>query len=1238
MSENKLRLVWIPNQLSKDGRIEINLPFQQGQTLLRYLELSTFDFQKEGVALLASQGGKIEKPEEYYPIDGEEILVLREVGDPISLIVGVLTAIGVSAGVATFVANAVVLLATLATIGFSIYQAVQKPKKPSFGGIGGIPGGSIEESSPTYGWNGIQTIQDVGVPIGIVYGEHRLGGNIINQYVTTDGKIEYLNLLLALCEGEIESIDDLELNDNPSANFSGITEFKRYGTNTQTVIEGFEKLHSVNEVGASLTQNNAYTYTTIDGDVESFEVEVSFPTGLFEAGNDGGMIQLSVDYKIEYRDHSAVPWTDLGTFTVSEASRTAVQRKVLKDGLAPSRYDIRVTRLSEDATTLKISEMRLARIDEIKNDDLMYPNTALLGLKLLASDQLSGATPKINVTCKGLKITTYDVRNAGVAVAYDLYYYDSATSQFKLLSDNTVLTWDGVSYVTAWSANPAWCIYDLIINNRYGMGEFIATTNIDLAQFVSMAKYCDGKVADGNGGYEKRFRLDVVIDSAHKATDILIQLCGSFRAFAFYSAGAIKIKIDQPESAVQLFGMGNIIEGSFQQAWKSRKDINNVIEMQYLDASKRYEQEIIAHIDEASLEAGDPKNQKSIRCFVTSVSRAVREARYALLLSKYIHRTVSFRASIDAIACQSGDVISVSHELPQWGNSGRVVSGTATTVVLDKSVTIAPATSYKVRVRHPDDTIEEKTVTNAAGTYTTLTISGSWTTNPALADVWAFGETSIYKKDFRIINMKRDASNEIEIQATEYSSSVYDDSAPTLPNSNFTDPTDGIPSVSDLLVTERVAKMNDGTIQNVLDVWWNKPDLSQYPFRIYDKARIYLSDDGGESFTLVGESKGTQFTIMDRGIVEGVLYTIAVTSVDVRGREKSLEDAPTYEVTALGKSAPPSDVTGFDVSQFGSLLRFTWDAVTDVDLARYVIKKGGDWATGEVVAELIDTTEFTAVISTTGTEFYMIKAVDTSGNESDAVAIDSIDVLLPPDMSISNSYDIFSQDLDYKQSSVQLYQMPLHDTGYTRQAIGLMSAITWEAREAEALGWEGEEAAGSLVLEGPVVSSGYWEQITPFDLGTVFEFNIVLDPSYFNVTGGTLTVKLATSEDGTTYTSFATIVAGTNYRARYVKFQINLATSNTAYNILLYDLAVFINIPASKVAFASDVLIPVSGSTISYGTEFTTAPRLKVTIVNGIVGVPIVNSKTATDFHVEVFNLAGASIGTAEIDWEARGS
>lgn len=1227
LNSAQLRFLWIPNQLSKDGRIEKFFGYENGKPLSFYLDQTGFDYKQKDIVLLSSASGRVTDPVTYFPVAGEEVLVMHEMKDPFTIGAVILASLGASiATVATYatVVGWIAILATVAVVGFTIFSAFQKPKTPSYGTFGGTMG-SMEESSPTYGWDGVRTIMDVGVPIGVLYGTHKIGGNIINQYVYNDGEKEYLNLLIGLCEGEIESISDIKINDNPYENFSGLTKYERYGTNDQTVVEGFEELHSVTDVGANLLKDAPYTQTTVDSDVEAFEVEVSFPYGLYEITNGGDLLTLEAEFQVSYKSHTGEAWTDLPVRTVSANSRTNVKRKEKVTGLTPDQYDVKVTKISDNSTSFKISDMKFNRLDEIKNDDLAYPNTALLGLKLLATDQLSGITPQVSCIVKGKKIKTYKVMNGDDEVAYDDYYYDPDDDTFKLFEDDTALTWDEETYTTAWSANPVWCLYDLLTNARYGLGEFIDATNIDLDQFVDMAKYCDEKLPKADGSYEKRFQMDCVIDASHGAVDILLQLCATFRAWAFYSQGAIKLKIDKPETPVQLFGMGNIIEGTFQQAWKSVKEVPNVIEVQFLNANQNYEQEIVAVTDETSL-ATEPMRKKSLRIFTTSMSRALREGRYALNLAKYIHRSISFRASIDAIACQSGDVISVSHDLPAWGSSGRVVSGSISAVVLDKQVTIVGGTSYKIRVKHADDTVEEKTVTNSAGTTATITISGTWTQNPASGDVWSFGETSLLKKDFRIINVKRENNSEIAIECAEYNANVYDDTAPTEGENNLDDPTAGIPSVTDLALTERIVKLTDGTIENVLDVWWNKPDLSNYPINVYDYAKVYISDDGGDTYTYRGLSYGGSFAI-DSGIQTGSTYKVVVATVTKTGIEKSLALCPSASISILGKEAPPSNVTGFAVSFASDHLHFTWNHIADVDLAGYEIRElpasGASWGLGTPISVMISENQFDYFsMSVSGNRYFAIKAIDTSGNYSTNATNTNLFFSAIPEINVIEEYD-FDLNNGTLSGDAERAMTKDYSTDYYKTALRIGTEETWD------------EVNTSETWDIPTVTTSGVYITETVDLDGAVDAFVTLAVGVNNTQGGQISVEIAYSDDDDEPVNWTTYANG-QYSGRYFRFRVTFSTTDVNYPITIYKLKAIFDVPDVDEYGIAVEIAGTGWTTIEFTKTFLDVKALVVSVVGNPYILEMDQTNLPASFNVKLKDSAGSQ-QAGYVNWYAKG-
>jgi len=962
---------YIPNIIKDEGRLVKELLFVPDKSIRDYLIDSGFDFKQSKIIVSGATAKDLNKSLK----NDDEVIITPGVELPVGFL-----------GLSVFWVNLINIVLLVVTVAYSIYSYVSRPRTPSMGTIGE----GLDEGSPTYGWDGISNTQSVGTPVAIVYGEHRVGGNIINQFIRTDGDKEYLNVLIAVGEGEIESISSVEINENPSTNFDDIALSYRYGTNTQTQIPSFNDSHDLKALSANLLKNNTYSYTTVNTDITCFELKLTCVGGLFKSNETSGATESwAVTYNVRYKLHSSPSYIDAGSTTIDGMSRSDLRRVFRVADLTAGQYDIQITRTSDDSSLSPLlqGDLYLKGVDEITQDEpLIYPNTALLGVEALATDQLSGSTPTITSLIKGKKINIPNVLTAdgGVLVDWDLYYWDPLTSLFKLLSDDTVLYWDTVSYVTAYSANPIWCFKDLISNTRYGLGDYITVSNIDVAQFLEMAKYCEERVSDGAGGWEKRFRLDVVIDSETRAIDLLTQLTSTFRAFTFYSNGVIKLKIDKPESPVQLFGMGNIISESFTQSWKSIKDIPNVIEIQFMNKDLNYKQEVISVMNEASIAAGDPIRKKSLRLFCTRTSQAVREGKYALNIATCIQRTVSLKASIDAIACQAGDPVNVAHDVPQWGiGSGRIQTGSTTTVIkLDQPVILAISKIYKIRIRFADDTQEERYISDAPGTYTELGVTVAFSAAPADYDVYSVGEEGKVVAPYRIVAMKRSENSEVEISALEYDADVYDTDTIALPDNNYSALTFAIPPVENLTLSEGIIIGNDGSVMSTIEVSFTKPIVTGYVLKRYNRAKIYLSDNAGASYRPIDETYGEYYQITG-GLSIGS-YKVLVASISDNGEESSRAASPTATIILVGKDSNPSNVVNFSYTFLNALV-FTWDKNTDKDLQAYEIRDvDSNWGVQDshlIYRGFTNTFTITLPASRTPGTYY-IKALDTSGNYS----------------------------------------------------------------------------------------------------------------------------------------------------------------------------------------------------------------------------------------------------------------
>ena len=971
---------FISNLLADDGRVVKSFPYNRDYTIRKYLRMSGFRFR----GMQISVNGNETKGIEGRLTIGDEIVISPKLEGPL---IAIAAAIWQAALLHPFIA-----WATILSVGYSVYQSVaaQRIRIPSFN----TAGDGLDEGA-NYTWDGVRTTADVGSPIPVIYGERVVGGNVLNEYVSTDGENSYLHTLLGVGWGELESVSLRRINKNTAANYPGWSLTTRLGTLDQAVIPNFHDSHNLIALNSPLTKDNAVIRTTDGVDVEAFEVHLNLPSGLNSQAADGNVSSWSVIYRVEYKLHAAGEYIDLGLTTITKRTRNNFKSIYRKDGLTAGEYDIRVTRTSDDPSDVGFpitnGLLYFERIDEIScEDEQIFPRVGLAAVDSLALEQLSGMFPDYELLVKGRKILTPDVMDGAVHVAWDDYYWDPEAECYKLFEDDSVLTWDEETFVTAYSANPIWCMYDLMTNRIFGAGHYITSSDNDIPYLVEQSQCCEEKVPDGDGGFEKRFRMDIIIDSQQKALDLIVQLCSLFRAYPFYSdKGQVKIVVEKPETPVQLFSPGNILEKSFSESWGSRRDIPNIVNVQFDDKERNYTaQTVQAIVDDAALIAGKPLNPQSIRYFGVGESYAIRHGRNYQKALKHISNTIKFRSALGSIIRQCGEVIDIAHDVPQWGFGGTVkadfvykgdydaetayvvddavsYSGSeykcilASTgnlpsddtywevvskskVKLDRTVTIEAAKSYAVRVDFGKGGYEEKLVTDGVGSYTEVNVSVAFSKTPLPYDIYSFGEVDKVVKPGRIVSLTRLRNGEVEFETPEYNEDIFDDSAVVLPTRKYSSLSTDFPDVTDLVLKEKVVTLPDGTVKTAIEIWFTKPDLSAYGATTYDKAKIYYSDNGGVSWIYAGETRGSEFSIT--GDIElATEYTIAVVSVGIGGRENAISGSPQDTITPEGKTSGPATPTNF-AATFLDAIDFTWDKPADTDVAGAEIRdEDNDW-------------------------------------------------------------------------------------------------------------------------------------------------------------------------------------------------------------------------------------------------------------------------------------------------------
>ena len=649
--------------------------------------------------------------------------------------------------------------------------------------------------------------------------------------------IQYLTI--ALAEGEIESADqtDIMLEDNPIANYGD--DFFDYdyslGSNSQVYNSRYDSIVTENVKNEKLVQQvDSSIFTTQNLDVEALGVVLYFPQGVYQISGNV-LATWQVDFTVYFRKAGGSNWVTRNK-TIIIKNNNAFKQIIRIDPLNAKQYEIKIKRTSADPDgTTTIGEMWWIGLQEFVTQSQSYPNTAIAYMRLQATDRLSGNIPQFKFKIRGKLVEVPKLTISSVIVPYYMTYWNGTNYVLSEPWNNnaidTVCT-DTSQFVSQWTDNPIWCLRDLINNDHYGLKSYFQSTLND-TDLRLLAKYCDAKVDNGQGGTEKRFQLDIVIDSQDDARNVIERILSTFRGFAVWAENQFKIKINKAENPVQLFTMGNIIENSLSINYTSATDRFNVAKIVYPDrndANARLSEVMIYDVPLGGMERAQTFNLIG----VTRRSQAVRMGRFFLNQAKHIKESIQFKAGLDSIACEAGDVIDFSHDVLQYGlASGRIKASTINSITIDTPISIDTQKTYKVRVMLTDDTIEERTVhnTNSTPPYS-LVMTSNFTSIPPVDGIYTFGESGSVTKPYRILSINRDSIQERQITAIEDNASIYSDTGDaveTIKYSSLKNPLQIPDSVTDLTLKELTIDPGDGSKINTILISWNPPTIISSP-------------------------------------------------------------------------------------------------------------------------------------------------------------------------------------------------------------------------------------------------------------------------------------------------------------------------------------------------------------------------------------------------------------------------
>ena len=571
--------------------------------------------------------------------------------------------------------------------------------------IRGRKGGSSSSRTPVEQPDDLQSIAKAKVLIAL--GEGEWAGDLTGQNIYLDGT--------AL------------LNTDGSSNFSGVAWEFRPGTQAQTYIQGLPGANNEINVGTEVSSATAWTRTFSNSQLSAVRLRLKWPS-LFRQQDNGDLVGYSINYAIDLQTDGGT-WQTVVNTSVTGKTTTGYERSHRIDlPQSGSTWTLRLRKITQDANSAKIGDtMTLQSYTEVIDAKLRYPNTALLYIEF-DSSQFNGSIPQVAVDAKMRVVRIPD-------------NYDPITRTYSG-------TWQG-NFKWAWTDNPAWIFYDIVVSDRFGLGDRLTAANIDKWTLYQVAQYCDQMVPDGKGGAgtEPRYLCNVYVQNRNDAYTVLRDFAAIFRGMTYWGGDQIFALADMPRDVDYNFTNANVVDGLFTYSSSTSKTRYTSALVSWSDPDNAYADAMEPVFEQTLVTRYKVFNQLEVTAIgCTRQSEANRKGRWGILTNNS-DRVVNFSVGLDGDIPLPGYVISIADE----NLSGRVAGGRISSVS-GRVVTLDRAPDAKagdrLQLNLPTGISQSRTIQAVNGNI--ITVSTSYSQIPEAESVWVVESSDLYAQQYRI--------------------------------------------------------------------------------------------------------------------------------------------------------------------------------------------------------------------------------------------------------------------------------------------------------------------------------------------------------------------------------------------------------------------------------------------------------------------------------------------------------
>lgn len=724
--------------------------------------------------------------------------------------------------------------------------------------------------------------------------------------------INKVKVLLAVADGEVDSefsLKDLYLadvpvqNQNGTFNYEGVTAQFRPGTQSQDYIAGLDGANSEVQVSREITNSTPYIIAVNNDQLSAIRVKLFWPR-LIKQEDNGDLNGTTCEYAIDLS-------VDGGTYQeytrgVANGKTTSGYDRSIRVNL-PAEFTnalVRIRKITADSeSSTLVNGMQITTYQEVIDAKFRYPLTALVYVEF-GSDLFPNGIPTIAIKKKWklIRVPTN---------------YNPEARQYSG-------TWDG-TFKMAYSNNPAWVLYDIVTNQRYGLDQRELGVTIDKWGLYEAAQFCDQMVPDGKGGMEPRYLCDVVIQQKVEAYQLIRDICSIFRGLTFYDGEQIGIVVDKPRQPSYVFTNDNVVNGVFNRTFGSDKSLYTVANVQFDDVENAYQQDVEPVFElEATRRFGyNPVDLTAIGC--TRRSEANRRGRW-LLKTNLRSETVSFTTGLEGMIPMIGEVIAVNDQA--WSSnytlnlSGRVESVSGLQVFVPFK--IDAESGDRILINKPDGMPEYRTIASVSEDGRILELNTAFTFQPQPDTVFAIDKQNLALQQYVVTGIQKADSDGDDafgytITAVEYDPNKYDEIDYGV---NIQDRPTSIVEPDTLLAPENVqvssySKVVQGLSVETMVITWDKV---QY-------AKTYTVQWRKENGNWINVPRTANTEVDIEGIYAGI-YQVRVRAVSDTENVSGWSEIVSASLTGkIGTPEAPPVITASEDEVFG--IRVKWGFPTN---------------------------------------------------------------------------------------------------------------------------------------------------------------------------------------------------------------------------------------------------------------------------------------------------------------------